>query len=293
MQWDEVILYISLHYKEILSFIWINIKTLLSFFFFCILSGIIGCILFYKAIRNLSLRESIKKCPVVLKMLLNFKYPNLKLYDLKAARMLFVNTFISLFRSNLFWIDERNIQLVNTVYKSEKGIIELTDFKLKSNEIEINYKIESSKDNYNLVKGKNKNNKFIVDDKVFSCYVDTEHNKITINCKGYYIFNQTKLIFLSKICYGENIKIEIDASRFFDLQVQYDVKELIDICNLFCRTCLGLCLVLMMLSSFLLFIGNNTQKVPAILIINIIIFRFVISFVRRLFDIFRETKYRQ
>lgn len=291
MQWEDIILYLSLNYKEILSFIWSNITTLLLFFFFCGLSGVIGCILYYKSIRNLSLLESIKKCPVVLKMLFKFKYPNLKLYDLKAARMLFVNTFISLFRSNLFWIDERNIQLINTVYKSEKCIIELTDFKLKSNEIEINYKIESSKNNYNLVKGKNKNNKFIVDDKEFSCYVDTEQNKITIKCKGYYIFNQTKLIFLSKICYGENIKIEIDASRFFDLQDQYNVKELIDICHLFCQICLDLCLVLMML--LLLYIGNDTQKVPAILMIVIIIFRFIISFVRRLFDIFRETKYRQ
>ena len=291
MQWEEIISYLSLHYKEILSFIWINIKTLLSFFFFCGLSGIIGCLLYYKIIRNLSLHESIKKCSVVLKIMFNVKYPKLELYDLKAARMLFVNAFISLFRSNLFWIDERNIQLANTVHKSEKGIIELTSFNLRSNEIEIKYKIESSKDNFNLVKGKNKNNKFLINDKEFRCYVDTEENKITIKCKGYYIFNQTKLVFLSKICYGENIEIEIDASHFFDLQDQYNVKELIDICNLFCQICLGICFVLMMLLS--LFIGNNTQKIPAILIINIIIFRFIFSFVRRLFDVFRETKYRQ
>ncbi len=151
--------------------------------------------------------------------------------------------------------------------------------------------VDLSKDNFNLVKGKNKNNKFLVNDKEFRCYVDTEENKITIKCKGYYIFNQTKLVFLSKICYGENIEIEIDASHFFDLQDQYNVKELIDICNLFCQICLGICFVLMMLLS--LFIGNNTQKIPAILIINIIIFRFIFSFVRRLFDVFRETKYRQ
>lgn len=289
MQWKEMILYISLHYKDIQSFICINIKTILSFFFIYSLIGIIVCFLYYKFIEKLSLYDSVKKCFVVLKILYKFKYPNLELYDLKAARMLFVNTFISLFRSNLFWIDKRNIPLSNTMHKSEKGIIKLTDLNLKNNEVEIIYKIESRNNNYNLVKGKNKNNKFVLGDKEISCYVDTEHNKINIKCKGYYIFNQTKLILFSKIRYGENVKIEIDAGRFFDLQDKYSVKELIDICNLFCQICLGICFVLILI----FFIGKDFRKAPAILIINIMIFKFIFSFVRRLFDIFRETKYRQ
>ena len=281
---EKMILYISSNYKDILATVLVNIKILLSFSLFYGLGGMTIYSLIISRISGLSLYDCVRKSPVVLRVLFGFKYPDLKLYDLKEARMLFINTIISLFHSNLFWIDERNIQLVNATYESKDGIVKLTDLNLKRNEIEIVYEIESSNKNFKLVKDK-KINKLKLDDKDFGCNMDTEHNKILIKCKGYYIFNQTKLVFESKIWRKENFEIKIDPSHFFDVQNQYDIKELIDICKWFCQLCLGLCFVLILLP----FMQNNLKKIPAIIIINIIVFRLIFSFAGRLFDIFREN----
>lgn len=116
--------------------------------------------------------------------------------------------------------------------------------------------------------------------------MDTE--RITVpKCSGYYIFNDSQLEFKSKVRNGEFFSIKIAGKHFFDYEEQYSIKELIDICSVLCQSILVVC-CLIILGIFLFF---NVKIVVSIICIEIFIFKSISSIARRLFDIFKETKY--
>ena len=87
----------------------------------------------------------------------------------------------------------------------------MKDWILKKEEIEIVYDLISENSKFNLVKGKNPNNILTINNKKCSCDVDVEQKRIHVKYSGYYIFNNTRLVFQGKPRYGDFFTIEIDT----------------------------------------------------------------------------------
>lgn len=283
--------------EKILSFLGINCVILVRFFLFYSSCGIIIYVLYNFYIRKLSFQNSLKKSYRIFKLLYGFNYPILELYNINGIKKLIAKTFVPTSHMNLFWTDKREIQLKNAKYElsgKKSGIIELTNLILKKEEIEIIYNIDSKDDIKLIVKqgrGKDLNNNttnrnvFIINDKEFVCDVDTE--RITVpKCSGYYIFNDSKLEFKSKVRNGEFFSIKIVGKHFFDYEEQYSIKELIDICSVLCQSILFICCLIISV----VFIRLNNKIFVSIICIDIFIIKSISSITRRLFDIFKETK---
>lgn len=286
--------------EDILFFVIINGKILINFLFYYSLFGIIIYVLYNFYIKKLSFWNSVKNCYIVLKLLYGFNYPILEFYNVSAIKNLVAKTFIPISQLNLFWTDKKEIQLENAQYEligKKNGIIKLTRLILKKEEIEIIYNIES-KDDIKLVtkngRGKDLNNNttnrniFILNNKEYVSYVDSE--KITVpKCSGYYIFNDSQLEFKSKIRNGEFFSIKIPVKQSFNYEEQYSIKELVDICGVLCQLSFFVCCLTMLF----IFLCINIKIVASIICIDIIIIKSVSNITRRLFDIFRETKFNQ
>lgn len=185
---------------------------------------------------------------------------------------------------NAFWTDIKQVQLKNAKYISKKGNIELTELKLREEEIEIFYTIKSKDNKFDLVK--EKWNFLNINDKEYKCDINTKQRKIVAKCSGYCIFNDTKLVFKSKFRYGDAFEIIIDTSNFFNYNIQFSYKELVDICSFICQMCIVLCVGLF---SIVILMNLGVKVILSIGIFACMIIRLLLGIVRRFFDIFRET----
>ncbi len=272
--------------QEILLIIRLNIKNIVIFLGIYFAISITMCFIYSVCIRKLALYDALKDCVKFFQLLLTFNYPILELYSFSSIKRLLARVFVPISKLNMFWTDVTHIKLKNAEYKSEKGAIELTELILTRDQIEIPYNIISKKDNFDLVKDKNKNS-FIINNKKYDCYIDAEQKKIRINCSGYYIFNDSKVVFEGKFKYDKNIfRIEISTSDFFAYGEQYDVKSLIDICSFLCQLCFSICCLI----TFFICVCVNIKIVFSVLLINFLVFRGVSGLIRRLFDVFSEMK---
>ena len=282
--------------ESILFFIVLNIKIVAKFLILYSLFGMIIYSLYSICIMHLPLLHTIKNYHKILRLLFVFKYPLLKIYNISAMKSLIAKSFIPIGHLNLFWINKKEIQLDNVKYEikgAKNGVIELNKMILKKESIEIFYNIKS-KDNIKLISkkgyGKDLENKvknrniFCINDKEYVCEVASD--KIIINCSGYYIFNNSKLELKTKVNKGEYVNINIDASNFFDFEEKYDVKDLIDISNFLCQICFLVCFLVVLL----IYINININIIFSVMIVEIIILRFLSSFTRRLFDIFKAMR---
>lgn len=274
--------------QEIIIVILENIKILALFLFFYSLIGVLCCLLYNLCIRKRSLINSFKKCPHFLHLIFRYYYkPVLEFDDFDTIKNLFAKAFIPILELNFFWVTKKHIKLENAIYKSKNGIFEMKELILKKEEIEIVYDLISENSKFNLVKGKNPNNILTINNKKCSCDVDVEQKRIHVKYSGYYIFNNTRLVFHGKLRYGDSFTIEIDTIHFFDFENQYTIKDLINICNILCNVCFGICCCIFFV---LLMFHFKWTSSPAFILIQLFFFRSISSFTRRLFDIFKETR---
>lgn len=266
--------------------IWLNVEIIVIFLGIYFIFSIIMSSIYNMCIRKLALFDALKGGVKFFQLLLKFNYPILELYSISSIKQLLARIFVPIFQLNFFWTGVTHIHLKNAEYKSEKGAIELNELILARDQIEIPYNIISKKDNFDLVKDKNKN-RFIINNKEYGCYIDVEQKKIRVNCSGYYIFNDSKIVFESKFKYDKNVfRIEIDTNDFFAYGNQYDVKNLIDICNFLCQLCFLICFLITLFMCLCI----NIKILFSVLLINFLIFRGVSGLIRRSFDIFSEMK---
>lgn len=120
--------------------------------------------------------------------------------DFDTIKNLFAKAFIPILELNfLGGVTKKHIKLENAIYKSKNGIFEMKELILKKEEIEIVYDLISENSKFNLVKGKNPNNILTINNKKCSCDVDVEQKRIHVKYSGYYIFNNTRLVFQGKL----------------------------------------------------------------------------------------------
>lgn len=272
--------------QEIILLIMLNIKIILISFVIFFLFSITIYSMYNICIRKISLLNTLNNGIKFFRFLLKFKYPKLKRYRLDSIKQLIAKVFVPVFQLNMFWTTTTHINLENVEYKSEKGTIELKKMILTKDQIEIYYNIISEKHNFDIVKDKNKNS-FIINNIKYKCDIDTIQKKISVNCSGYYIFNDSKIIFESKIKYNKDIfRIEINTSDFFNYGDQYDINDLIDICGFLCQLCFLICCLI----TLFICICINRKILFSIMLINFLVFRSLSGVIRRIFDIFSEMK---
>lgn len=193
--------------QEIIIVILENIKILALFLFFYSLISVLCCLLYNLCIRKRFLINSFKKCPHFLHLIFRFYYkPVLEFDDFDTIKNLFAKAFILILELNFWGVTKKHIKLENAIYKSKNGIFEMKELILKKEEIEIVYDLISENSKFNLVKGKNPNNILTINNKKCSCDVDVEQKRIHVKYSGYYIFNNTRLVFQGKLRYGDFLR---------------------------------------------------------------------------------------
>lgn len=272
--------------QKVLDCLFANAKLIFIFWVGYILFGISFYVIYSMCIRKKTFFKILKECPKVLKIMTKFNYPILDIYSLKQIKGLIAKAVIPIMHLNTFWTDITHIQLKNAQYQSKKGTIELTELNLKEQEIEIFYKVKSNDKKLNLVKGKS--NFLSINDIEYKCEIETAQRKIVAKCSGYYVFNDTNLIFKGKFRYGDSFEIAIDTSSFFDYNIEFGYRELVDVCSFVSQMCIVLCVGTVSIIS-LMRIG--LKFIFAIGIISFLIIRLLLGIVRRFFDVLREAKF--
>lgn len=272
--------------QEIISLIWLNIKIIIIFFGVFFVLCIAMYFIYNMCLRKKPLLDSLNDSVKFFELLLKFDYPILNRYSFSSMKQLLAKVFIPISQLNMFWTTTTNFQLNNIEYESKKGTIKFNELILAKDQIEILYNVTSENDNFDLVKDKDKN-KLIINSQEYKCHIDTVQKKISVNCSGYYIFNDSKVIFQSKIKYDKNIfRIEINTSDFFNYGEQYSIKDLINICKFLCQLCFGCCCIIV---SFIC-VCVNIKIVFSAMVINFFVIRRGSGFMRRIFDIYSEMK---